>query len=274
LPDTLSRVAVALGAFAVLTGASPAHAQLPVADAHVAPKSQEPVPGAPSASGREPTGGTQGEQALPDAPPAPPGADPEAPSSPAKEPGLSCAKAKLIKQSSVAASAEQASPVDDDPAAGEEPRYRWYGWQTLSTDAAALALALLAGTSSGAGISSSAGEALGWLALGTYGLGAPAVHFVHRNPGRALGSFGIRLGMPIAGAFAGASLASGCDGFLCEASGAALGLLIGVGGAVAIDAAVLARETKPKHRDQRAGLLVPLVSLTPQRAWLGVAGEL
>jgi hypothetical protein len=83
----------------------------------------------------------------------------------------------------------------------------------------------------------------------------------------------MRFGMPLAGAFIGASFASGCNGNLCEAGGAGVGALLGMGGAIAIDAAVLARDD-PKPSTARPGALVPLALVTPHQAWIGVGGAL
>jgi hypothetical protein len=99
------------------------------------------------------------------------------------------------------------------------------------------------------------------------------VHFAHRNPGRALGSFGMRFGMPLAGAFIGASLASGCDGNQCEASGVAAGVLLGIGGAIAIDAAVFAYDDRQPALSGRSRWR-PLVSVSRRQAWVGVGGTL
>jgi hypothetical protein len=107
-----------------------------------------------------------------------------------------------------------------------------------------------------------------------YEFGPGIVHFVHRNPGRGFASFGVRLGMPLAGAFLGASLFSNCDGYNCEQDGAGAGFLLGMAGAIAIDAAVFAyddRRAPPTHVGPR---LVPLASLRPGRAWVGFGGEL
>jgi hypothetical protein len=105
-----------------------------------------------------------------------------------------------------------------------------------------------------------------------YELAPGIIHFAHRNPGRAFASFGIRLGMPLVGVFLGAAAASGCDGFLCETSGAGSGLLLGMAGAMAIDAALLAYE-KPRAPTQDARV-APLLRLGPREAWLGLGGEL
>jgi hypothetical protein len=153
-------------------------------------------------------------------------------------------------------------------------RRHWYGWQTLAADGASVT-AFIAGVSlsSQSADRNSTGTALAWFGLLGYELAPGIVHFAHRNPGRGFASFGVRLGMPLAGAFIGASLASGCNTNLCEAGGAGAGILIGMGGAIAIDAALFAYDD-PKHPSGRRIGLLPLVSVAPHQAWMGVGGEL
>jgi hypothetical protein len=61
---------------------------------------------------------------------------------------------------------------------------RWYGWQTLSTDGAALVTFALIGPTNTPG--------LGLLGLAFYGLGGPVVHALHGNFGAAVGSLALR----------------------------------------------------------------------------------
>jgi hypothetical protein len=119
-----------------------------------------------------------------------------------------------------------------------------------------------------------ASDALATTALLGYGFGAGIVHFVHGNTGRGFASFGVRLGMPLAGAIVGAGLDSGCNSYLCEADGAAIGLLLGMGGAIAIDAAVFAYDDPVPQTDRHRFSLMPLVQLGRERALFGVSGEL
>jgi hypothetical protein len=79
--------------------------------------------------------------------------------------------------------------------------------------------------------------------------------------------------MPVAGAVLGASLASGCNGFLCEAGGAAIGSLVGMSGAIAVDAAVFAYDDPKPSRYGRL-TLTPVIAVLPGRAWVGVSGRL
>lgn len=163
---------------------------------------------------------------------------------------------------------------DDEHPLGLAPRRTWYGWQTLVVDGAALSAILLGAAIDGSGRD---GGDVALLGLLGYELGPGIVHFVHRNPGRGFASFGVRLGMPLTGAFLGASVSSNCDGFRCEEDGAALGFLLGMAGAIAIDAAVFAfdeRRPRPERTSGATRGLTPLVSVVPGRAWVGVGGRL
>jgi hypothetical protein len=167
-----------------------------------------------------------------------------------------------------------AQPRDDDvddAALQARTRPHWYGWQTLVADGATLSVFLASGVVGNG--DERLGTQLAVLGLASYELTPGIIHFVHGNPGRGFASMGIRLGMPLTGAFVGATAASGCDGFLCEASGAAVGLLLGAAGAIAIDAAVFAYDD-PKLRSSSRLSLRPLVSVTPQRAIVGLMGQL
>jgi hypothetical protein len=163
----------------------------------------------------------------------------------------------------------QAEVVDDDPRSlRTSPRATWYGWQTLAADAATLSVFVTAGIASSRGGSDKVSAPMSVVGVLGYELAPGIVHFAHRHPGRGFASFGIRIGLPLAGALLGASIASGCDGFLCEAGGAAVGALAGVGGAIAIDAAVFAYDDPaPEQRSS----LSPLLVVTRDRAMLQLA---
>jgi hypothetical protein len=162
---------------------------------------------------------------------------------------------------------------DDADLAALAPKRTWYGWQTLLVDGASLSAVLLGAEldSRDSGLDGGVVTALGLLG---YELGPGIVHFVHRNPGRGFASFGIRLGMPLAGAFLGASLGSNCDGHHCEEVGAAVGLLLGMAGAIVIDSALFAYDDRRSRATRATFRFVPLASLQPGRAWLGLGGEL
>jgi hypothetical protein len=217
-----------------------------------------PTPSTPPALGDAPA-------PAPAPPPAGDATRTAAPTAPSTAPAPTPAKASHL----TARPALEDFDEDDDANELEaEPRRRWYGWQTLIADGASTLLLL----SSAAG-DDEASETLVTMGLVGYEFAPGIVHFAHGNTGRGFGSFGLRLGMPLAGAFVGASAASGCDGFLCEAGGAAIGALVGMAGAIAIDAAVFAYDYPHPKRDAQ-GALRPLVLVSPRTAWLGFGGQL
>lgn len=131
----------------------------------------------------------------------------------------------------------------------EPPVRGWYGWQTLVSDGASVmafagALALYRPSSGGAQ-DLSAGLLV--LAGSGYLVGAPALHLAHDAPWKAAGSLGMRLGLPAAGLFAGLAVAPRCSGLRCMdgLGSGALGALLGLVGAIVVDAAVLAFEPAP-----------------------------
>jgi len=271
LSQRLVRFALLASATSLFSYARPASAQIPVVQPE---RLDEPEP-APSAAveGSPPA-------PLPPAPPPPP--EVAAPSSaappsnaappPAATSTPAPAKAALIATPGARRAAEaraEQRDVDEDGESQLALRSRWYGWQTLTADAVSLS-AIVAGVALD---DTRFGGDFGWLGLLGYEFAPGVVHFVHRNPGRGFASFGLRLGLPLAGAFAGATFASNCDDNLCEVSGAAVGVLVGMAGAIAIDAAVFAYDDPKPSAARRLGL-VPLVSVAPHQAWFGVGGQL
>jgi hypothetical protein len=274
LSQRLVRLALLASATSLFSYASPALAQVPVfqAEREPEPAPPAPLPAAPPAPAPVPE--------LPPAPAAPPGAA-AAPSGATTPPGVmnpAPAKAAVITAPGAHRAAEARAEEEQDKDEGDDVDAslgrHWYGWQTLTADGVTFS-ALLAGAwlSNQSSSSDSPAASLTWFGLLGYELAPGCVHFAHRNPGRGFASFGLRLGMPLAGAFIGASLASGCNTNLCEASGAGIGVLLGMGGAIAIDAAVFAYDD-PKHPSGRRLGLLPLVSVTPHQAWIGVGGRL
>jgi hypothetical protein len=141
----------------------------------------------------------------------------------------------------------------------------WYGWQILTSDAATLATTLVlfnveknenvAGTNFYAG----------------YLLGGPIVHAAHGNLGTAVGSLAVRAGMPIAGTFVGCAAYGDQSEMLGCLPGAALGFLIGMGGAIAIDASALAyRDAKPKPKSFE---VLPSANMSKTGATFGLQGS-
>jgi hypothetical protein len=134
----------------------------------------------------------------------------------------------------------------DEPASApyaEHPQKTWYGWQILLIDGGATLTGIAAATSS----NSTAGGALGVVALAAYMLGGPIVHWSHGNVGRGFASLGLRVALPTVGLVAagvGAKNDPGNGDGL--APGAAVGLLVvlpaGIIAASAIDTSALAYE--------------------------------
>jgi hypothetical protein len=151
------------------------------------------------------------------------------------------------------------------PTVGRKPRRRWYGWQTLITDSAGLAMLFAATTTS-----NNTGS---WLAASglTYSLGGPIVHWAHGNGGKGAASLGLRLGLPVGLGllgFAAGSAMSGGKGY----GGAVLGVFGFVAGfpaAIAIDSAALAREDVEEEEEPIAGQ-ASQAKLQTQRPWLQV----
>lgn len=190
------------------------------------------------------------------------------PVAPAATPAPAKAVMLTEQHSAVAAADEQVKPKSAPVA-----RRTWYGWQTLAADAATLSTFVAVGVIGERGGSDEVAAPLSVIGVLGYEFAPGIVHFAHRHPGRGFASFGIRLGLPLAGALLGASVTSGCNGFLCEAGGAAVGSLVGVGGAIAIDAAVFAYDDPLPDARARTSL-VPLVVLTRERALFGLGGAL
>jgi hypothetical protein len=140
------------------------------------------------------------------------------------------------------------APSDDAPS-----ETVWYGWQTLTADAASIALAGLSLASDGRGSE----QAFGVTAVSAFVLGAPIIHAAHGNWGRGAGSLGLRVGMPalglVVGVLVGSALPrsntgtpSDVDNALSNvAYGALVGTLVAAACASAIDAGALAREKLP-----------------------------
>lgn len=96
--------------------------------------------------------------------------------------------------------------ADRDEAARAGPERTWYGWQTLTVDAGALAI--LGVTQALAHDSTSSyPESARWAGLGTYVFGAPLVHAGHGNWGAAAASFSLRT-LPVGSAYL---MLSACD---------------------------------------------------------------
>jgi hypothetical protein len=145
---------------------------------------------------------------------------------------------------------------------GSEPT-RWYGWQILMTDGAALTLFVLA--------AADPENEEAWITAGatTAYLGGPLVHAGHGNWGRAAGSLGLRVGAPFLTALIGSSMedCSSNDDF-CGLAGAVLGFTVGAVTAITIDVAVLAHES-----EEPSPAVTPTVSVSKNMGTVGVVGR-
>ncbi len=129
-----------------------------------------------------------------------------------------------------------------------------YGGDILMADVGAFGLALATQRSE--------------VSLVGYALGGPLVHLVHGNRGRALGSFTLRVVLPVAGLAIGEGM-SDCDSddeLFCGFGEMVIGGTIGVAAAIAIDAGVLAKETKVVETPRRGLVQVGDVAVTPTLA--------
>ena len=164
----------------------------------------------------------------------------------------------------------------------EEPEYDDYRLSLLGSDAAALSL-LVVGA-----IVSDDNETIGNFGLvggvATYALGGPIIHFTHEQPGRALGSFALRVGLPGAGVLIIAGLASSCqsggDGW-CEVGAVVVGGTVLLGGfltAMIVDDGFLGKAPKSRAKNEtrdaqsfQAGL-APLIDPKKKSVGLSLVG--
>lgn len=157
-----------------------------------------------------------------------------------------------------------------------EPQTLWYGWQTLLADSGALLLAVLAGAAES--------PALGGFSYAAYLLAPPIIHVVHGRVGAGFASLGMRVVAAPGAAVIGALLAAAADPDVFDetatptgvAVGFGVGLFLGWGASVAIDAAVLARSEKveaPTPKPQAMRVRPSLVlTPTPRGGFLSTAG--
>lgn len=202
-----------------------------------------------------------------------PGGTPSAESTaPSAAPVPAESTAPSVAPTPVAAGAVGVRPSETPPAvaapyttvsevhASAAPR-RWYGWQIIIADVtSSVVLVTLVHKAEGYTL-------LPYLVL------APSVHVANGNPVTALASVGLRVGMPIVGLLIGAAFAGGCNGSSEECLvGPAYGMLIGMVGAMVVDASVLAYD-EPRHERRKASTLAPTVAVDGRGARIGLAGS-
>ncbi|HKY36721.1 MAG TPA: hypothetical protein VJN18_12315 [Polyangiaceae bacterium] len=166
-------------------------------------------------------------------------------------------------------------PAQSQADAGTTSR-RWYGWQTLSLDVASLTIGAIGVKDMGEPGSTSI--LMGSIGITGYTLGAPFVHWVHGQPGKAASSLGLRIVLPlIPVGLLSASSAARCPGANeeddaqhCRLVLRTMAVLGTVGMLVAsgVDASALSWEPEVRQRGTLA--LAPLLGWDGGRG--GVAG--
>jgi hypothetical protein len=157
----------------------------------------------------------------------------------------------------------------------------WYGWETAAFDGAALAMGI---TMVATHPSSPSPVLLPVFAATTFYAGAPAMHLAHGHVDKALGSLGLRAGLPALTALGGMFvLTAGKTELEDRLGGVTTGMVFGYGvGAVAaavLDATLIANERVPAPPPRDAGVaitnLTPTVRVLPHGgAVVGVSGLL
>ena len=161
--------------------------------------------------------------------------------------------------------------------AGSQGEGGWYGWQTLASDAAASGLFFAAAKSGHGNLDDGAGTTLSLLSAAVYLAGAPTVHLLHHRSLRALGSFGLRIALPVVGGMLGSATAT-CppptgDYGNCGVGELVLGAGVGFVLAIALDAGALAWD-EPKRKEPSSARwgLGPTISSDGKRGEVRVFG--
>lgn len=188
------------------------------------------------------------------------------------------AAARLPRQRRVAAAATGELPAESlSPA----PAEHWYGWELGIADGGSLAilatgLALAIGNDGDGHASDDAAFTIVRVGIAGYLALAPALHVLHERPAlRVLGSVGLRIALPLAGAGLGAAALSGCSssdswGTSCQAAGAGAGMLLGIVGAMVTDAALSFEPLEAEGSGSTTLRLTPALQVSRGRTLLGV----
>jgi hypothetical protein len=172
--------------------------------------------------------------------------------------------------------ARAAEPSQAAAASSDAPdESRWYGWQTLLADGAAVGTVIAAFSAE----ANRGGSTSFYVASASaYSLAAPMVHLFHRRPLVALEDVGIRLGAPAVLALVGYGLGQG-DHASFTPPGALEGIALGAVGvvsAIVFDAAWLASEPVAQDGAPATTSRIswsPSLSVTTRGPSLGIAGS-
>lgn len=136
------------------------------------------------------------------------------------------------------------------------PRTHWYGWQTLVADGASVSLLFSPFTAI--------------VGLSGFVVASPVIHFAHGQVGSGVGSAALRLAMPVGGALMGLEVASkltspNSPNALGDViMGGLAGAFLGIIGASAIDASLLAWEpARAPSATKGATQAAPSIALMP-----------
>jgi hypothetical protein len=168
--------------------------------------------------------------------------------------------------------------VDALPAGNTAGRERWYGWQTLLTDAGSLTLVGIgaAATDSSAQRGKTLAIALSAAGAIGYALGGPIVHFEHGQKNNAIASLALRAGLPVGGALAGYLVGlGGCTGthdaaVPCPVAMSMVGGITGLGAAVLVDA--LGLGYGPIESSRGTVVFAPTVEVAQSGVRIGLGG--
>jgi hypothetical protein len=207
--------------------------------------------------------------AAPPAPPAPPPPPPAADTADTPPPGP-----PLKLQPIVPPPILVPPPALDAGEPGPIVRTRYgYRWQTITTDAIAIALSLAIDRIAADG--GTRPGALATITIGSYFFSAPLIHGVHRQGKRALASFGLRAGLPLVLGLLGEAIddVPPCDNCkdTLRSDGKVIGLTVGVLVAMAVDNVLLTRPIFRRTERPRAAW-TPAVRGVRGGATAGVSG--
>ncbi len=181
-------------------------------------------------------------------------------------------------------SAPAPAPLPPSPPA--KTTTSWYGYQLIAADAAAGALLFWGGGNNGVGATTAAS-----VGVTMYLTDSVAIHALHRNMRSAWISAALRVGAPVICTLLGAGIVAATSGSESDDEalpswfgGAALGLTVGVLGAIVTDDVFLANEQEPVRTvTTQGGTGSPLFAIAPDvvvapdrgrggRATVGVVG--